>query len=100
MPLNTSDAIMNTMKDKMETVVEEMEDGELDEKVEAFVTSMIRYMLEKIRKVKIELDNEKHTRNISGNSCPEESLAPPNGQSATQVVCPYPVKEIVKRFRD
>lgn len=100
MPRDTLQAFMNSMDDGISPVSEEMEDDELNEKFQIIFSFLMQYMLEKIQKAQSNLDRDNQTPGNSDNSISQKSSQDQYGSTAVKRDCPYPVKEVVKRFND
>ncbi|NTW83499.1 MAG: hypothetical protein HGB36_09055 [Chlorobiaceae bacterium] len=97
---DASAAFTENIKDDTASFAEEMEIDGFDEKLETFVTCMMQYMLEKIRKARLLLDCEDQAAGISCNSPSENTLKAPSGFSSMEGERPYSEKEVIKRFGD
>jgi hypothetical protein len=96
----SSDSFTENIKDRIASAREGMEDEWLNERLETFITFMMRYMLEKMRKTQSLPDFEDQTQGCSSNSLSENTLKAPSGFSSMEGDRPYFEKEVVKRFGD
>ncbi|TLU83101.1 MAG: hypothetical protein FDX30_08530 [Chlorobium sp.] len=96
----SSDSFTENIKDRIASATEGMEDEWLNEKLETFITFMMRYLLEKMRKAQSLPDLEDQTHCSSCNSLSENTLKATSGFSSMEGNRPYFEKEVVKRFGD